>query len=139
MSSLSEIPDQFVVGAFAVSFEQRCIGATASLRGTMEFRAPTGDTVPPPAPSRLAIYRSAGKVRITWRNPETEDFAYAIVRHSPSSLAPGLPNSGRFTYAGTGEVASLADASANRSLAVSVFAVDRAGNVSVPITLIKVP
>jgi hypothetical protein len=89
---------------------------------------PTGDTTPPPAADGLAVVRDGASVTISWANPPT-GLDHVLVRMSPGTSPPELPNAGVLAYAGHGSSATVAT-DPGRPLAVAVYAVDVAGNAT---------
>lgn len=111
-----------------ISFVQFCDGSTSALRGHLQYRVPTGDTTPPPPATAIAVVRDGTTATISWTNPSA-DFDHVLVRTSPGTSPPGLPNAGVLAYARTGSSATMA-ADPGRPLAVAVYEVDAAGNTS---------
>jgi hypothetical protein len=119
----------------SISFTQHCEGGTPALRGTLDYRVPTGDLTPPGAVAGFAATRSSDRTHATlhWTNPSSSDYAYTIVRGLPSTYAPGSPNGSVLLYAGRLTTLSFAYPSTT-PLTVVAYAVDTAGNVSAATT-----
>jgi hypothetical protein len=116
----------------SVSFEQHCEGVTPALRGTLDYRVPTGDTMPPGAVTHLTARRQGTqRVTVAWSNPTDADFSFVIVRYLLSGNTPGAPNGSIFAYAGGGSSTSLTTPRKS-PITLAVWAVDTSGNVSPP-------
>jgi hypothetical protein len=124
---------------FGIDFEQHCEGGTPALRGTVEWRLPVGDTAPPGRVSDVSITRQTDHATVSWNNPTDPDYAFTIVRFLHSTHAPGLPNSALLAYAGDGTSAQIAGTPAMGPVAVSIFTVDSAGNVSGGVVAVSNP
>ena len=139
----NEIRGQFTVTALGIRpdgsvefagirFEQHCEGWKPALRGTFEYRVPRGDTRPTDPVRELHLRRRGTSATVEWSNPPDRDFSFTVVRMLPARTAPGSPNSGLFVFAGRRQHARIRGLFRGAPLTVSVFAVDDAGNVSVP-------
>jgi hypothetical protein len=116
-----------------IDFEQHCEGGSAALYGTLEYRVPTGDVVRPDPATDLAVVRDGRTATISWTNPGS-DLAAVIVRFSRGNRPPASPDAQRLAYAGTGSSVTIGGLTGKRPLSVSVFTVDAAGNVGIPLT-----
>jgi hypothetical protein len=115
---------------FGIRFEQHCEGLDPALHGILEYRVPTGDTMPPDPIADLVVSRSGGRADVSWTNPGDADLAFVLVRYLQGGAAPGAPNGSFYAYAGTGASARISGLAPARSLVVAVWAVDTSGNVS---------
>jgi hypothetical protein len=114
---------------FGATFEQHCEGGTPALRGEADYRVPTGDTTAPARVTNLQLTRTARAATLSWTNPTDADYVTTIVRWVYGTTPPGGPTSGQLAYIGTGSGAAMGVGTA-RPLAVAVFTVDAAGNLS---------
>ena len=116
-----------------ISFVQHCEGAPPALRGTLDFRVPTGDVTPPGPVTTLTATRSVDGVHadLSWTNPGDPDFAFTIVRYLNAPYAPGVPNGSIFASAGRGTSTSI-KLPRQQPFTAAVYAVDASGNVSSP-------
>jgi hypothetical protein len=127
------IGDDGVLLHVGIDFEQHCGGGTPALRGTFDYRVPTGDIVRPDPATDLAVARDGRIATVSWTDPGG-DLAAAIVRYSRSHTPPASPNAQRFAYAGTGSSVRIRHLTGDRPLTVSVFTVDTAGNIGIAAT-----
>jgi hypothetical protein len=117
---------------YSITFEQHCEGREAALTGTIDYRAPIGETDPPAPVSAVRIQREGGRATVRW-SPSTDlDFSYYIVRYRVGGRAPGGPLGGYRGGVSREESVTLRYLPRSRKVSVSVFTVDEAGNIGGP-------
>lgn len=119
----------------SISFVQHCGGATPALHGRLDFRTPTGDTIPPAPVTNLAAARSADgrHAELSWTNPSDRDLAGVVVRYLNSNDAPGAPNGSLFgAFTGNDTTSTSIKVPPKQPFTAAVYAVDISGNVSRP-------
>jgi fibronectin type 3 domain-containing protein len=91
----------------------------------------TTDKTPPKAPTALHAVVANGLINLTWKNPKSDLATVSVVWNS--KRAPRSTTDGNPIYHGTGAKVSVKvpKLSAGKLVRFAVFAVDKAGNVSV--------
>jgi len=98
--------------------------------------SPDADVTAPASPSGLTASGGTGQVTLNWTNPAS-DLAGVVVRYRsdgkyPTSPADGLPVIARAATPGAGDSTTKTGLANGTTYWFSVFAVDAAGNASVP-------
>lgn len=124
---------RYLAHYISVAFEQHCEGADAALRGTLDYRIPLGETDLPSPVENLTIRRENNRATIEWSPSPATDVAYYMVRYDIGRSAPRGPLHGYRAYAGVKRSVTIRRLPGGRPVSVSVFPVDNAGNIGLPV------
>ena len=112
---------------YSITFEQYCDGNDSPLRGTIDFRMPTGETDPPSPPDNVRIRRARRGTEVSWQPSPSDDITYYWMRYFTTGKVKASVLSGYAGYVGSMTSTTIRGA---RVRGVSVFAIDEAGNIS---------
>ncbi len=76
----------------------------------------------------MSAVRDAGYVTLRWTNPAAADLSGVLIRWYLGGISPGAVDVGNTVYSGTGNTVRFA-APSTRTIAVSIWTYDQAGNV----------
>lgn len=114
---------------FRARFSQRCGGAPTTLTATLNWNyAPV--TTRPPTPGRLRVRRHVTTTLLRWSRPQSTGYAYSIVRVQHGAADPVGPSAGALAYRGTAVTAQIPPLSRGEHYTISVYDIDRYGNIS---------
>jgi hypothetical protein len=98
-----------------------------TVRGRVRFHD-RDDLTAPGRVANLSAVRDGGYVTLRWTNPTATDLSGVLVRWYAGGISPGATDVGNAVYVGTGTTVRFA-APSTRTIAVSIWTYDQAGNV----------
>lgn len=112
----------------SIDFVQHC--GPPALTGTLDFKAPSGDTTPPGSVTGLRIKRRGSCGTLSWTNPTDADYRLTVVRYLQGTTAPGSPSGSFRAASGSFASTTICGLATWAPLQAAAWAVDEAGNVS---------
>jgi hypothetical protein len=124
------------VTAFAVTFEQHCVGAIAGLFGSIAWRAPLPPATVPkettPPVSHLIAVPANGSAFLNWANPSSRHWEYTVVRQATGLTPPPVDQTGLPLYAGRAHGLAIHALPPGKSYSWTVFPVYASGRHGQP-------